>query len=196
MRTVGIVACAKRKLPVPCPAWLLYSASGVFSQTFLAAKRSCDAVLILSGKHGLIDPERILRPYDRRLDPDAPGLRERLADELRALGPVEIVSYLPKDYEKAIALVPHRQAVSGNLFVRMKALGRQGSLKGRAVPSLDLLVWFYRHAPVSLRQIQVYCLGRQGDRATQRHQYNKLLRSPFVRMVNGLAEYAFLTPEE
>jgi len=64
---LSIVGCSNLKMPTPCPAWLLYSASPTFSQRYSIAKRTSSKVLILSGKYGLIPPEIILKPYDQKI---------------------------------------------------------------------------------------------------------------------------------
>lgn len=62
---VGLIACCKTKRPRPCQARELY-----VSPLFLAARRwisrpgRCDEWAILSAKHGLVDPARVLAPYE------------------------------------------------------------------------------------------------------------------------------------
>lgn len=61
--TIGIVGCSKTKLDRAAPARDLYT-----SPLFVAAAAYCEATydrwLILSAKYGLVDPDRVLEPYD------------------------------------------------------------------------------------------------------------------------------------
>jgi hypothetical protein len=74
--TVGLVACAGQKLQHPAPARELY-VSQLFRKASAYAEASCDRWYILSAKHGLLDPDDVLEPYDLRLGtPAAPPVRE------------------------------------------------------------------------------------------------------------------------
>lgn len=61
-----VIGCGKAKLSSPAPAWRLYTGS-----LFVAARRYAEASgqrwAILSAKHGLVEPDRVLEPYDVRL---------------------------------------------------------------------------------------------------------------------------------
>jgi hypothetical protein len=67
MSDLGLVGCSQRKLRHTAPARELYT-----SPLFRLASRYCDATydrwLVLSARHGLIDPEQILAPYDANLN--------------------------------------------------------------------------------------------------------------------------------
>lgn len=89
MRTIALVGCGRDKLGHPAPAAELYR-----GDLFRKARRyaeSFDAWFILSAKHGLVEPERILEPYDVQMR-DLPLLvREtwgaRVASRLLSLFP-------------------------------------------------------------------------------------------------------------
>ena len=63
---VVLVACAKRKHDAPAPARDLY-----LGRTFRAARRYAerqgDWWFILSAKHGLLEPDTVVAPYDMAL---------------------------------------------------------------------------------------------------------------------------------
>lgn len=80
--TIVLVACAKKKLKVEAKARDLYT-SALFKKARGYAERNGDQWFILSALHGLVDPEKRLRPYNVTLRNY--GKRER---ELWALGRV------------------------------------------------------------------------------------------------------------
>lgn len=73
--TVGLVGCVKSKRAYPSRARELY-----ISEAFLGRRayveRTCDEWFILSAKHGLVDPDDWLEPYDETLN-GAPASRKR-----------------------------------------------------------------------------------------------------------------------
>lgn len=64
--TIGLVGCASAKLSRPAPARELYTSS-LFRKASEYAERECDRWFILSAKHGLVDPDQVLEPYDVKL---------------------------------------------------------------------------------------------------------------------------------
>lgn len=60
---IRLVGCVKSKLAFPAPAGELY-VSPLFRGRRAAVERSCDRWFILSAAHGLVDPDRVLEPYD------------------------------------------------------------------------------------------------------------------------------------
>src|SRR5688572_5226795 len=63
---IGLVGCVKRKLPLAAPARDLYT-SDLFLGRRAYVERTCERWYILSALHGLVDPSRVLDPYDRTL---------------------------------------------------------------------------------------------------------------------------------
>jgi uncharacterized protein DUF6884 len=63
---VGLVGCVKTKLPHSAPAKDLYT-SPLFRGRRAFVECTCDRWFILSAKHGLVDPEVNLAPYDETL---------------------------------------------------------------------------------------------------------------------------------
>lgn len=60
---VGLVGCSKLKAPRACVARDLYT-SPLFRATLAASLRTCDVTMILSARHGLVDLEEWIAPYD------------------------------------------------------------------------------------------------------------------------------------
>jgi hypothetical protein len=63
---VGLVGCASMKLKRPAPARDLY-VSPLFRKASAYAEATCERWFILSAKHGLVDPDEVIEPYDVRL---------------------------------------------------------------------------------------------------------------------------------
>jgi hypothetical protein len=58
---VGLVGCVKTKQPRVAPAQELYT-SPLFRRRRAWVERTCDRWFILSAKHGLVEPGRVLAP--------------------------------------------------------------------------------------------------------------------------------------
>jgi hypothetical protein len=66
MKHVGLVACVKTKLPHRAATQDLYiSALFRFSRSYVQAR--CDEWAVLSAKHGLLLPGKVIEPYDETL---------------------------------------------------------------------------------------------------------------------------------
>ena len=63
---IGLVGCVKGKRSSPAPARDLYT-SPLFLKRRAFVEPTCDRWFILSAKHGLVDPDEILAPYDETL---------------------------------------------------------------------------------------------------------------------------------
>jgi hypothetical protein len=63
---VGLVGCVKSKQSQAAPARELY-VSPLFRGRRAWVERTCDRWVILSAKHGLVEPDRVLAPYDEIL---------------------------------------------------------------------------------------------------------------------------------
>lgn len=67
-KVLVVIACSGKKLDRPAPARELYVGS-LFKMALAAAERTPDAhVVILSGKHGLVEVDQVLEPYEQRID--------------------------------------------------------------------------------------------------------------------------------
>lgn len=80
---VGLVSCSKAKLDTPAPARLLYSPSYVFARSVRWLEARCDEWFVLSAKHGLVEPDTVLAPYDETLAGASKQVRARWADRIR-----------------------------------------------------------------------------------------------------------------
>ena len=74
MTRVVLVSCGKTKGPAAAPARDLYTGE-LFRKSRdyaegLIARREADAWFILSAKHGLLDPAKVIAPYDATLSDD------------------------------------------------------------------------------------------------------------------------------
>lgn len=79
--SVVLVSCGKRKLDIAAPAKDLY-----ISERFQEARKFAELYgekwFVLSAKHGLITPDKILDPYDKDLDSLAPRDKQAWADNV------------------------------------------------------------------------------------------------------------------
>jgi len=70
MKTIAFVGCTKKKQPYPCRAGTMYRPSTLFSKLcdYIGTNDPVDALFILSAKHGLLDPETTIEPYNETLN--------------------------------------------------------------------------------------------------------------------------------
>lgn len=66
MKPIVLVACCGQKRDFACPAKDLY-VSDLFVKSRAYAERFGSAWAILSAKHGIVDPDAIIEPYDETL---------------------------------------------------------------------------------------------------------------------------------
>jgi hypothetical protein len=103
---VGLVGCTKTKLDHRAPARDLYSASPMFRGRRFYVETTCDRWFILSAKHGVVDPGRVLSPYDvsfigasRQLKRDwAQGVLLELESRLGELRGTKFEIHAGRDY--------------------------------------------------------------------------------------------------
>lgn len=102
---IGLVGCVKSKLGRPAPAGDLY-VSPLFQGRRRYVEATCDAWLILSAEHGVLDPKTVIAPYDRTLVGASDEARRawalRVLDDLRErfpdLGAHEFELHAGRDY--------------------------------------------------------------------------------------------------
>lgn len=63
---IGLVSCSVQKLARPAPARELYC-SPLFRKSLAYAESRCEHVYVLSAMHHLLDLDKVIEPYDRRL---------------------------------------------------------------------------------------------------------------------------------
>lgn len=78
---IGLVGCVKTKLDHAAPAKDLYT-SRLFRGRRAFVERSCARWFILSAKHGLVDPDAVLEPYDVTLDSATAAERRAWSDRV------------------------------------------------------------------------------------------------------------------
>lgn len=81
MSKICLVACASSKLSKSAPAKDLYI-SALFSKSRDWAAQNCDRWYILSAKHGLLNPNQVIEPYNVTLNTMAARLRREWSDKV------------------------------------------------------------------------------------------------------------------
>jgi hypothetical protein len=67
----------------PAPARELYSPSFVFDRSARYVESRCDEWYVLSAKHGLVEPDMVLAPYDETLAGATKAVRDEWAQRVR-----------------------------------------------------------------------------------------------------------------
>ena len=113
---VGLISCCKEKLDHAAPAEELYCSS-FFKLSKAWIKKRVKEWGILSAEHGLVMPDQVIEPYDRKLT-DLPRLqRERWNDYVHEQlvdkwgEDVTYVIVAGAEYRKALMLMPHVEDV-------------------------------------------------------------------------------------
>ena len=197
MTRIGLVACSKTKLSTPAPAYLLYSKSPKFTQCFLVAKRDCDKVFILSGKHGALTPEEILKPYDLYLSDMPPEYIEQWAAKVWgqiAESHVSYYSYLPSGYRLPLEkYISFDFVLSGTFFQTAKTLGKT---KGNLLGCQGIMAWclefIYKKRLVSITEIERQFNERGYPTATTSAQLSRLTRHPLLICKGNYVRYRYL----
>ena len=82
-RKIALVACVKTKRSVASPAEDLYTSS-LFKKASSYARQIADEWYILSAKHGLLDPDTVIGPYEKTLRRMPVGERRAWARQVMA----------------------------------------------------------------------------------------------------------------
>jgi hypothetical protein len=72
---VALIGCASSKLSIPAPARELYT-SQLFRKSLAYALARHEHVYVVSAKHGLLELDTVVQPYDFKID-DIGGERDR-----------------------------------------------------------------------------------------------------------------------
>lgn len=83
MPTLGLIACCKSKRLIGMRAGSIYQ-SALFKKSLAVAEKRCDTVAILSAKHGLLDLDKFIQPYDETLNEMRRNERAAWADRVMA----------------------------------------------------------------------------------------------------------------
>jgi hypothetical protein len=111
-----VVACAAAKRQHPAPAAKLYCSNNF---AFMLSAARCEAaettricglpagVAILSALHGLVDLDTVIAPYDLKMGQPGSCNPERVAAQLSARRPDQIIALLPAAYLRVLAAGIH-----------------------------------------------------------------------------------------
>ncbi len=106
---IALVACGKGKRDHPAPARDLYSGA-LFRKASAYCEATYDRWYILSAKHGLVDPETVVAPYDLSLShldrAERGAWAERVAEDLRRLDVLDAAFFLHAGEKYARPLEP------------------------------------------------------------------------------------------
>lgn len=107
-----VVACAAAKREHPAPAAELYRSSH-FAFMLSAARSEAEettrvcgqpaSVAILSALHGLLNPDTVVAPYDLKMGQPGACSPERVAAQLSARRPDEVIAMLPAAYLRVLS---------------------------------------------------------------------------------------------
>ncbi len=67
MKTIVLISCSKTKLPYPAKAKEIYQGSNFKKSLKIAELSNADKVFILSAKHGLLELDTYIEPYNETL---------------------------------------------------------------------------------------------------------------------------------
>jgi hypothetical protein len=116
-----VIPCGAAKLDRPAPARELYTSPHfrfTLRQVAAAAYRADGILRILSARHGLVDPDTVLEPYDTTMTSVARVRTDTLAAHLRALAApaaaIEVHAFLPARY-LAVLREAAQHAIRGDL---------------------------------------------------------------------------------
>ena len=76
---IGLAGCVKSKRLAPAPARDLYT-SPLFLGRRGFVELTCERWFVLSAKHGLVDPDQVLEPYDEALKNASEAQRRRWSE--------------------------------------------------------------------------------------------------------------------
>lgn len=113
-RTIALVSCVSSKEPHAAPARDLYT-SALFRKAREYAERNADAWYVLSAKYGLVDPNRVIEPYDVTLNRMGVAQRRAWAAKVR----LELEKVVrPGDTVVMLAGAHYREGLMGALRAR------------------------------------------------------------------------------
>jgi hypothetical protein len=195
--SVGIIPCSKNKLAAPAPAWLLYSASPSFTKVLAAARAKTSRVLILSGLHGLVEPDQVLAPYDFHAKNMAADVQARVSAECQKIRAEQqsIHSWCGDIYNQIIGK-PLVVELSGDLYTRFTAVEKRPSAKGNVFPISKMLRFAYLNSGGPLLSIQRFAEETWTHPTTRDLQYKRLLKSGFITVIDDRFVYNYHPKEE
>jgi len=126
MKKVALVACVKSKRDSPTQARRLYNSTW-FRKARAYAESKSDVWCILSAKHGVLPPDRVVEPYDQTLYDFTASERRAWAKEAlqtteALLSPDDEVILLAGRRYREYLVGPLREQVQ-TVFIPMEGLG-------------------------------------------------------------------------
>jgi len=122
-RRIGLVGCVKSKRDRPSPARDLYT-SPLFRGRRRHVEQTCDRWFVLSAKHGLVDPDTVLEPYDQTLKRAGRAERQRWSAAVLKALELELGSFSSTVFEihagddyRAFGLVDGIRKLGGQVVV-------------------------------------------------------------------------------
>ena len=132
-KTIVLVSCVKSKRSQPSPARDLYT-STLFKGASAYAEEVGDRWFILSAKYGLLDPDKVVSPYEKTLN--KMPVAERLAWAKEVLADLEPLAK-PGDEVVFLAGTRYRE----NLIEPLKRIGCQIAVPMVGLPFGKQLSW-------------------------------------------------------
>lgn len=136
MRDLVLVSCGALKRSEPSPAARLYTGPLFRLQLELARQWAKDRdIRILSAKHGVLELDEVVRPYDETLT----GARAHKRREWEAKVGPQLRQFMPdRKYERIVGLLPaaytHFHSITPRLLpLRGLAIGQRKQLLRRAI---------------------------------------------------------------
>lgn len=202
MTRIGLVPCSKNKMSTPAPAYLLYSASSKFTQAYIAAKKQCNLVFILSAKYGVLSPKDVIAPYDLYLGSFsetqtkkwASACHDRLKEYL--ITGNEWYSYLPKGYREPLeSFIDFAWKLEGDHFAVSRELGKtKGNIKNTEGVMMWCLEYIFNKRTATVEEIRQEYIRRGYKLNTVNAQIGRLSTHPFLIKSGNLIRYKFLCP--
>jgi len=119
---IALVGCGSAKRDEPHPAKHLYS-SGYFTLKRRYAEQYCDDWQILSAKHGLVDPDREIAPYDASLTSGADSyIGDEAVEQWASDTAAELRSYLETFPSPSTIVVLAGEDYAGRLETTLRAV--------------------------------------------------------------------------
>ncbi len=101
MAVIALMSCTKSKQNYPCAAKQLYAKSHQFRCAYEYAELVADKIYVLSARHGLVDVDEVIEPYDETLKDKNAEERQKWASKVTAS--LAEVSDLEKDHYVILA---------------------------------------------------------------------------------------------
>ena len=136
MAHVVLIACASKKREVPAPARDLYLSALFMKSLAYADSLEPDAIYILSAKHGLLEQDEVVAPYDETLNDKSAAEVRAWAEWVR--GQLEAKTDPKLDHYTILAGMSYRKYLVTHLahvLVPLEGLGI-----GKQLQRLDQLV--------------------------------------------------------